>query len=133
MFKNIPDEVLGVIYTYLHELKYCLDDIKIKGSQSRMNHITNRWLKNRQNNESEVTNLADLEFYIYQKLTPTLGSEGFSKDLRIVERIAKISWEMWGNGGRFANSKYENNIKRIVGDNKYQVYRYLGENLFKKL
>tara|TARA_Y100000816_G_C26085414_1_gene572663 strand:- start:240 stop:662 length:423 start_codon:yes stop_codon:yes gene_type:complete len=50
MFKNIPDEVLGVIYTYLHELKYCLDDIKIKGSQSRMNQITNLWLKNRKNN-----------------------------------------------------------------------------------
>ena len=50
MFKNIPDEVIDLIYYYLHELKYCLDDIKIQGCQSRMNHISNIWLKNRKNN-----------------------------------------------------------------------------------
>ena len=44
MFKNIPDEVIDIIYTYLHELKYCLDDIKIKGCRSRMSHITNIWM-----------------------------------------------------------------------------------------
>ena len=52
MFKNIPDEVVDIIYTYIHELKYCLDDIKIKGCQSRMIHITNLWMKKRENNEN---------------------------------------------------------------------------------
>ena len=52
MFKNIPDEVVDIIYSYLHELKYCLDDIKIKGCQSRMNNLTNLWLELRKNNEN---------------------------------------------------------------------------------
>lgn len=45
MFKNIPDEVVDVIYTYLHELKYCLDDIKVKGCRSRMNQIVDGWVQ----------------------------------------------------------------------------------------
>ena len=47
MFKNIPDELVNVIYSYLHELKYCLDDIKIKGCHSRMNHIISNWMDER--------------------------------------------------------------------------------------
>ena len=52
MFNNIPDELVIVIYTYLHGLKHCFDDIKIKGCHSRMNHISNLWLKLREKNEN---------------------------------------------------------------------------------
>jgi hypothetical protein len=51
MFKNIPDEVVDIIYSYLHELKYCLDDIKISGCHSRMNNIISNWIEERKNKE----------------------------------------------------------------------------------
>ena len=51
-FDILPIEIIDHIYSYLHELSNCLDDIKIKGCYSRMEQIVKYWIKKKRENEN---------------------------------------------------------------------------------
>lgn len=78
MFNSIPNELVDIIFTYLHELKYCLDAIKIKGCVSRINHITNIWLKEQKNNE-------------YSKSYVTILHNNLDDPLHIITHLSKCN------------------------------------------
>ena len=97
MFKNIPDEVVDIIYSYLHELKYCLDDIKIKGCQSRMIHITNLWMKKK---------------LIYNNIYFTTLRNNLDDPQHIITHLSKCN----------CCSRHMNNIPTTLNDKLYLTF-----------
>ena len=67
-FDILPIEIIDHIYSYLHELSNCLDDIKIKGCYSRMEQIVKYWIKKKRENENY--DLAYVNYLYYNLQDP---------------------------------------------------------------